>query len=122
MGRIFVSEIWEAYFREGLLSEFYGIPILPRPRRSTRLSVCFLKKTRLFTLIVSLVSEDDLREAETYFAHYLESCFLYKLYYRREIVGTVSNRPAIKDVPSMEVKLVFPCVWLGKFLKWIVMT
>ena len=25
MGRIFASEIWGAYFWEGLLSEFYGI-------------------------------------------------------------------------------------------------
>ena len=25
--RIFASEIWGAYFREGLLSEFYGISI-----------------------------------------------------------------------------------------------
>ena len=25
MGRIFPSETWGAYFREGLLSEFYGI-------------------------------------------------------------------------------------------------
>ena len=25
MGGIFASEIWRAYFREGLLSEFYGI-------------------------------------------------------------------------------------------------
>ena len=24
IGRIFASEIWGAYFREGLLSEFYG--------------------------------------------------------------------------------------------------
>ena len=29
IGRIFASEIWGAYFREGLLSEFYGNSSLP---------------------------------------------------------------------------------------------